>query len=84
MLDIGVPAQRARLDEIVSTLTPPAAGVPREGEPMESCGGILARTKGLAAVTDDNMGEEWELLAASDPLLQRIHSALGIGSVGQH
>ncbi len=84
VLDIGVPAQRARLDEIVSTLTPPAAGVPREGEPMESCGGILARTKGLAAVTDDNMGEEWELLAASDPLLQRIHSALGIGSVGQH
>jgi len=83
VLDVATPAQRARLDEIVSTLSPPGKGVPREGEPIESCGGILTRTEGLAIVTDDNMGQEWELLATSDPLVQRVQSALSIGSGGQ-
>jgi hypothetical protein len=46
---------------------------------MESCDGVLARTEGLATVTDDNMGEEWEYLAASDPLLKRVQVILGIG-----
>jgi hypothetical protein len=78
VLDIALPDQRARLDEIVSILSPPPAGVPREGEPIEDCGGILARTQGLALVTDDNMGQEWEHLAISDQLMRRLQGVLGI------
>ena len=79
VLDIRVPDQRARLDEIVSTLSPPPAGMPRDGAPIEDCGGILARTEGLALVTDDNMGQEWEHLAISDRLMRRVQGILGIG-----
>jgi hypothetical protein len=28
-------------------------------KPIESCTKILARTEGMAPVTDDNMGSEW-------------------------
>jgi spermidine synthase len=49
---------RAALDRMVSLKAWPAAG--REDyRAVESCAGILARTAGKAAVTDDNMGTEW-------------------------
>jgi len=40
---------------------------------MEECGGILARSAGMAIVTDDSMGEEWSGLVVTDPLLKRLH-----------
>lgn len=84
ILDVTVPEQRARLEEIVSTLAPPPAGLPREGAPTEDCGGILARTQGLAPVTDDNMGEEWQHLAVMDRLMRRAQRGLGIDAGAPH
>jgi len=84
VLDVTVPEQRARLEEIVSALAPPPIGVPREDEMMESCGGILTRTERLATITDDNMGEEWDHLAVSDPLLKSAQAALRIEGVAAH
>jgi hypothetical protein len=78
VLDLAVPAQRARLDAVVSLLAPPPAGVPRAAEAIEDCGGILARTEGLAPMTDDNMGEEWGHLAITDQLMRRVQGTLGI------
>jgi predicted membrane-bound spermidine synthase len=79
VLDVGLPAERTRLDEIVSLLAPPLAGEPRAAEAIEDCGGVLARTNGLAPVTDDNMGEEWGHLAIADQLMKRVQGSLGIG-----
>jgi predicted membrane-bound spermidine synthase len=78
VLDVAVPGERARLEEIVATLTPPPPGVARETAPMEDCGGVLARTQGMAPVTDDNMGQEWQHLALMDRLMRRIQGDLGI------
>jgi hypothetical protein len=33
-----------------------------ERQPMEPCSAILARTKGLEPITDDNMGTEWRYM----------------------
>lgn len=72
LLDVADPRQRARLDEIVSMLTP--AGQPTEV--LEDCASILARSSGLRLITDDNMGEEWTGLLTTDPLLRRLHALL--------
>ncbi len=78
VLDTAVPAERARIDEIVALLAPPPAGEPRAAAAIEDCGGVLARTNGLAPVTDDNMGEEWGHLAIADQLMKRVQGSLGI------
>jgi spermidine synthase len=83
VLDAAVPAERARIDEIVSLLAPPRAGEPRAAAAIEDCGGVLARTEGLAPVTDDNMGEEWGHLAIADQLMKRVQGRLGING-GAH
>ncbi|HKW53864.1 MAG TPA: fused MFS/spermidine synthase [Stellaceae bacterium] len=73
VFDLADPKGRARLDEVVNSLTPPPAGEPRPGAIIEDCGGILARTAGMTPITDDNMGEEWSGLLVTDPLLKRLH-----------
>lgn len=74
LLDVADPRQRARLDEIVSMLTP--AGRPTEF--LEDCASILARSSDLRVITDDNMGEEWMGLLGTDPLLRRLHASLAL------
>jgi spermidine synthase len=78
MLDVAVPVERARLDEIVALLAPPPRGEPRAAAAIEDCGGVLARTEGLTPVTDDNMGEEWGHLAIADQLMKRVQGSVGI------
>ncbi|MBV8118925.1 MAG: fused MFS/spermidine synthase [Alphaproteobacteria bacterium] len=80
VLDFNRPDERARLDQIVSLLAPPPLGEARPDAAIEDCGGVLARTKGLAKVTDDNMGEEWSHLAIADQPLRRVQQLLGIAS----
>jgi spermidine synthase len=70
LLDVADARQRARLDEIVSMLTP----ADRPTVVIEDCASILARSGDLQLITDDNMGEEWMGLVATDPLLQRFHA----------
>jgi hypothetical protein len=78
VLDLDSPEPQARLAEIVATLTPPPPGVARAAAPMEDCGGVLEQTQGMAPMTDDNMGQEWQHLAVMDRLMRRIQGDLGI------
>jgi spermidine synthase len=75
VLDMADPNGRARLEQIVGSLAPPAQAGP-DGL-LEDCGSILARTADETPVTDDNMGEEWSGLLMTDPLLRRLHSWAG-------
>lgn len=72
VLDPADPLQQARLDQVISSLTPPPAGQPRPDALTEDCGGILARSAGLPILSDDNMGEEWSNLVVRDPLLKAL------------
>jgi spermidine synthase len=36
-----------------------AGGTDAREMPIEHCADVLARTSGMAGVTDDNMGSEW-------------------------
>jgi len=73
VLDTADPRQQAQLDHVVASVAPPPPGQPRADQMMEECGGILARSAGMAIVTDDSMGEEWSGLVVTDPLLKRLH-----------
>jgi predicted membrane-bound spermidine synthase len=85
VLDVAVPEQHRTLEEIVARLTPPKPGAPGAEAIIEDCGGVLARTQGLASLTDDNMGEEWGHLAIADRLMKRVQGDLGIiGDSGAH
>jgi len=75
ILDMADPKGRARLEQIVGSLAPPAQAGP-DGL-LEGCDSILARTADEKPVTDDNMGEEWSGLLMTDPLLSRLHSLVG-------
>jgi spermidine synthase len=77
VLDMTDAKGRGRLEEIVSSLTPPPPGQARPDGVIEDCGGILARTAGQSLITDDNMGEEWSGLLMTDPLLRRLHQLTG-------
>jgi predicted membrane-bound spermidine synthase len=79
VLDIADPKERQRMAEIVTALAPPPEGMPRPAAETEDCQGILARTKGMPLITDDNMGEEWFGLLMTDPLLQRLQSMMHPG-----
>jgi spermidine synthase len=51
---------REALDRLLSFETSlQTDALPSAQKPIESCTEILARTEGLAPVTDDNMGSEW-------------------------
>jgi predicted membrane-bound spermidine synthase len=80
VLNVNRLQERARREQIVSQLAPPPPGEARPEAAIEDCGRVLKRTKGLATVTDDNMGEEWSHLAIADQLLRRVQQRLGIAS----
>jgi predicted membrane-bound spermidine synthase len=60
LFDLTKPHHRERLAEIMAqvTLLRPAADPISTG--METCQSVVAHTQGLASITDDNMGEEWQ------------------------
>jgi len=43
-----------------------------EGDTLESCDSILARTTGIVPITDDNIGEEYSFLLRNAPMLDHF------------
>jgi len=61
-----------RREEILAATVMPDPAAQGAGATMEACASILARTEGLAIITDDNMGEEWRSALPDDRLLNRV------------
>ena len=57
VFDLSRSEDRKELDQLQSLET--SLTVDSGMRPIEPCRDILARTTGLAPVTDDNMGSEW-------------------------
>lgn len=80
VFDMTDPRYRASLDTLMAQLTPPAEDqrASDDNAMVETCASILARTAGMAPITDDNMGEEWRFLLQNDPTLDQVHRLLGL------
>lgn len=66
MLDMNNPVHTqglARLMAVESLLKPDATRTPADW--IEPCPQVMARTAGLALITDDNMGTEWQTMLGS-------------------
>ncbi len=78
VFDLSNVRYRARLDQVLASLAPESQGREPEHAFLESCRSILARTRGLSPITDDNMGEEWGYILRNDPLIERLQKAFGL------
>lgn len=77
LFSMADPRYRAALDALVAKLAPRAGDERRpEGDALESCESILARTAGMAPITDDNIGEEYSFLLRNDPMLDQLYRLL--------
>ena len=63
VFDPSNPIHRARLEEIMAKLDPSASDRDGPNGTIETCESIKFRTQNLPLITDDNMGEEWQLFA---------------------
>jgi spermidine synthase len=77
VFDAADPRYRGRRDEVLQLLDRRRQPGAAQDAIIEPCASILARSRDLAPITDDNMGEEWGFID-SDPMLARIQHALGL------
>ena len=60
LFDLSQPHHRERLAAIMAQVSLASPGADATAASMETCDSVVAHTQGLASVTDDNMGEEWQ------------------------
>jgi spermidine synthase len=66
LFDPASSKDQAALDRLMSMEASLAPGRARQGDPIEPCPDILARTAGQSLVNDDNMGSEWRYFLGLD------------------